>query len=221
MKPINDAKTALIIIDVQNGFQHPTHWGTARSTPECEKNIALLLQAAREHNKKQGEGAGAASNTVVVCHIHHHSIHKDSVLHPDAQVQINGKLVKAVQPQSFARPEPGEAVFIKNVNSSFIGTELEAYLKSQGVRQLIIVGLTTDHCVSTTTRMANNLRIVSTISSTGEVDEGDIILVGDACATFAKGGFDAETVHRVNLASLNEEFAQVINTQDVLSVAFA
>ncbi|KAI0832246.1 Isochorismatase hydrolase [Hypoxylon sp. FL0890] len=220
MKPVNDAKTALIIIDVQNGFLDPIHWGTTRSTPECEENIALLLKAAREHNKKQGEGAEAASNTVAVCHIHHHSIYPDSALHPTARVEINGKLVEAVQPQSFARPEPGEPVFIKNVNSSFIGTGLETYLKSQGIRQLIIVGLTTDHCVSTTTRMANNLRVISIASPTGELDEGDIILVSDACATFAKGGFDAETVHRVNLASLNEEFAQVVNTQDVLGLVF-
>ncbi|KAI1134721.1 Isochorismatase hydrolase [Hypoxylon sp. FL0543] len=219
MKPISNTKTALIIIDVQNGFQHPTHWGASRSTPECEKNIALLLKAAREHNKKQGEGAGP-SNTVAICHVHHHSIYQDSALHPGAKVEIDGKLVEGVQPQSFARPESGEPIFIKKVNSAFIGTELEAYLKSRQVRQLIIIGLTTDHCVSTTTRMANNLGVVSVTSPSGELDEGDIIVVGDACATFAKGGVDAETVHRVNLASLNQEFAQVVNTQDVLSVVF-
>ncbi|KAI1413939.1 Isochorismatase hydrolase [Hypoxylon sp. FL1857] len=220
MKPINNVKTALILIDVQNGFKHPTHWGTTRSTPECEENISRLLKAAREHNKKQGVGVGATSDTVAICHIHHRSIYQDSPLHPSAQVEINGKLVEAVQPQPFARPESGEPVFTKNVNSSFIGTELETYLKSQGVRQLIITGLTTDHCVSTTTRMASNLRVVSRTSPTGELDEGDIILVSDACAAFGKGDFDAETVHRVNLASLNEEFAQVVNTQDVLNAVF-
>ncbi|KAI6087646.1 Isochorismatase hydrolase [Hypoxylon rubiginosum] len=213
MKAANDTKTALIIIDVQNGFLHPTHWGSSRSTPNCEENIALLLNAAREHNKKQGD-------IVAICHVHHHSIYPDSVLHPGAHIEIDGQVLEAVQPLSFARPEPGEKIFVKNVNSSFIGTELEAYLRSEGVRQLIIVGLTTDHCVSTTTRMANNLRIVSTTGPSGELDEGDIIVAGDACATFAKGDYSAETVHSVNLVSLNEEFAQVERTQDVLRVVF-
>ncbi|OTB03881.1 hypothetical protein M426DRAFT_59581 [Hypoxylon sp. CI-4A] len=220
MKSINAAKTALIIIDVQNGFLHSAHWGPSRSTPECEENIARLLKAAREHNQKQGKEPQREPNTVTICHVHHHSIYPESVLYPGAQVEIDGRLLDAVQPQSFAQPGPGEKVFIKNVNSSFIGTELEPYLRSQGVRQLIIVGLTTDHCVSTTTRMANNLRIVSVASSAGGFDEGDIVLVGDACATFAKGDFDAETIHKVNLASLNEEFAQVAHTQDVLHVVF-
>ncbi|KAI1653752.1 Isochorismatase hydrolase [Daldinia decipiens] len=214
MKPANSAKTALIIIDVQNGLRHPTYWGATRSTPKFEENVALLLNAARKYNKKLGEDA------VDICHVHHHSIYPNSMLYPGTQVEIDGKLVEAVQPQSFVQPEPQESVFIKDVNSSFIGTKLEAHLKDQRVRQLVITGLTTDHCVSTTTRMANNLRVVSVTSPTGELDEGDIVLVGDACATFAKGGIDAETMHKVSLASLNDEFAQVVNTQDVLRNVF-
>ncbi|KAI1371436.1 Isochorismatase-like protein [Hypoxylon crocopeplum] len=131
MKPVNAANTALIIIDVQNGFLHPTHWGPSRSTPECEDNIILLLNAAREHNKEQGEDVGRQSRTVTICHVHHHSIYPSSVLYPGAQVEVDGQTLDAVLPQSFARPKPDEKVFIKNVNSSFIGTELESFLKSQ------------------------------------------------------------------------------------------
>ncbi|KAI2614799.1 Isochorismatase hydrolase [Hypoxylon fragiforme] len=213
MKHINDAKTALLVIDVQNGFLDRVS-PEIRSTPECEDNIALLLQKAREHNQNE------TSNTVVICHIHHHSIYPDSPFYPGYRLEVNGQTLLGLQPQAFAEPKSGEKVFTKDVNSSFIGTGLEAYLRGQGVRQLLIVGLSTDHCVSTTTRMANNLRVVSVTGPSGELDEGDIILVGDACATFAKGGFDAETVHKVNLASLHEEFAQVRTTQDVLDKVF-
>lgn len=105
---------------------------------------------------------------------------------------------------------------MKDVNSAFVGTGLETFLRENGVRQLIICGLTTDHCVSTSVRMANNLRIVDIVENGVLVDEGDIVLVGDACATFAKGGIDAETIHQVNLASLDGEFAQVRETVDVI-----
>ncbi|KAK7745248.1 hypothetical protein SLS62_009800 [Diatrype stigma] len=238
MKPATTSKTALVIIDVQCGFRHPTHWGTSRSTPDCESNIALLLDAARAYNKEQqllattaatassSPDAASASSEIAICHVHHHSIYPTSLLHPSTRLEVSdggSASMRAVDPEPFAAPQAGEAVFVKDVNSGFIGTGLEAFLRSQGVRQLVIVGLTTDHCVSTTTRMASNLRVVAVRreNDDGDVyDEGDVVLVGDACATYAKGGFDAETVHKVSLASLDGEFAQVESTRKVLEGVF-
>ncbi|KAH8649805.1 isochorismatase hydrolase [Xylariales sp. PMI_506] len=218
MKEATSRKTAIILIDVQNGFRHPTHWGSTRSTPTCEENISRLLSAARNFNKTT---ASSPESQVLICHVHHHSIQPDSQLHPSKLIEVDGERVLAVRPQHFAVPVEGEPIFVKNVNSSFIGTDLEATLRREGVRQLVICGLTTDHCVSTTTRMAKNLRVVDAVQDSGEVvEEGDIVLVSDACATFAKGGFDAELVHEVNLASLNEEFAQVGKTELVLPAIF-
>lgn len=220
MKSAATRKTALILIDVQNGFLHPIAFGdlATRSTPKCEENIATLLGQARDFNEKLP--AANRSSSILICHVHHHSIDPNSLLHPIKQIEIDGKSVPAVQAQKFAAPRFNERVWIKDVNSAFVGTGLENFLRSSGVRQLIICGLTTDHCVSTSTRMANNLRIVDIVENGALVDAGDIVLVGDACATFAKGGIDAETVHQVNLASLDEEFAQVLETVDVIEKGF-
>ena len=59
----------------------------------------------------------------------------------------------------YAQPLEGEAVVTKGVNSAFIGTELEEVVRRRGIRTLVIGGITTDQCVSTTARMAANLGV--------------------------------------------------------------
>jgi nicotinamidase-related amidase len=108
----------------------------------------------------------------------------------------------------FARPLGSEPVVSKTVNSAFIGTPLENLLRERGFQRLVIAGLTTDHCVSTTVRMASNLGFQTYVAA-------------EATATHDRLGYDgsffpAETVHQVALASLNGEFAEVATTEVLL-----
>jgi nicotinamidase-related amidase len=103
-----------------------------------------------------------------------------------------------------ARPLAQERVFRKTVNSAFIGTRLKAELRAMDVRALVVVGLTTNHCISTTVRMAGNLGF-------------ETFVVADATATFDRPGLDgkirrAEDVHAAALSDLQNEFAQVVDT---------
>jgi nicotinamidase-related amidase len=178
-------QTALLVIDVQKAFDEP-RWGQ-RNNPFAESNIASLLAHWREQQRP-------------VIHVRHCSTNPESSfhhLHPGF----------AYKPEGL--PLPGEKQFDKFVNSGFIGTGLEAYLKQNAIASLVIVGLTTDHCVSTTTRMAGNLGF-------------DAVLVGDATATFAKTGpdgveYSADEIHRIHLASLYEEFCLVEQTGQILA----
>ena len=97
----------------------------------------------------------------------------------------------------------------KRVNSAFIGTSLETDLRRTGCRGLVIVGLTTNHCVSTTARMAGNLGFATWV-------------VSDATATFDRVGPDgvehpAEQIHAIALSDLHGEFATVVDTGTVIA----
>lgn len=92
--------------------------------------------------------------------------------------------------------------------SALVGTNLEAELLRRGVGTLVLTGLATDRCVSTTARMAANLGFTTYV-------------VADATATFDRLGpggqwHAAHDVHTVALAELNGEFATIIDTASAL-----
>jgi len=175
-------RPALILIDIQKGFDNIEYWGGQRNNPDAEENASELLQLWRKHH-------------LPVFHIQHCSSNPDSLLHETNAGNDFKDLVK---------PMGDEPIIKKNVNSAFIGTNLQEQLDHLKITKLVIVGLTTDHCVSTTTRMAGNLGF-------------DTFLVADATATFNKIGlegqqFSAELIHATALASLNHEFATIVTT---------
>jgi nicotinamidase-related amidase len=174
----------LLLIDIQQGFDEPV-WGR-RNNPQAEGNVAKLLEAWRKTSRP-------------VIHIQHCSTGANSPLRP-------GQSGNDFKPE--AVPLDGEPVMQKNVNSAFIGTSLENYLRERGLGTLVVAGLTTNHCVSTTARMAGNLGF-------------ETFVVDDATATFDRTDhtgrtFSAEDVHAISLASLHEEFATVTTTEDIL-----
>ena len=181
------SNTALLVIDVQQGLDHPRHG--ARNNPEAEKRIADLLSAWRANGRP-------------VAHVQHLSLEPDSPLREDRP----GHAIKVE-----ALPKGGEPVFQKHASSAFIGTDLEAHLRAGGIESLVLVGMMTDHCVSSTARMAANLGFKVTV-------------VEDATATFERRGpdgtyYSAETMHGVELASLHREFATIRTTRDILAGA--
>ena len=172
-----------------------------RSNPQFEENVTAVLEHFRAIRDHSGKGP-------LILHVYHRSESPQSPLHAESP---------GIAFQDYAMPnQPSEIVFCKSVNSAFIGTPLEAILRKHKIRRLYIVGLTTDHCVSTTVRMAGNLKVTDWVDDNGKTHAGDgTFLVEDATAAHAKGGFDAELVHAVHAESL-KEFATVVRTVSVL-----
>ncbi len=178
-------KMALLIVDVQKAFDD-RKWGK-RNNPDAEENISIILKAWREKG-------------LPVIFIKHLSDDPDSLFYPE---NVGFDIKDIVQPID------EEVIITKKVNSSFIGTNLEERLKVNEITTVVITGLTTPHCISTTTRMSGNLGFKT-------------ILISDATAAFSLEGhhdkhYDADTVHEVTLATLHDEFATILTTDQLLN----
>jgi nicotinamidase-related amidase len=105
MSPLVTSRTALVIIDAQQGFDELELAGQRRNNPQAFDRIVEILDDFR-------------AKAATVIHVRHESRDPRS---PFRQGQT-GFAVK-----EDARERPGEAVVVKHENSAFIGTDLEAY----------------------------------------------------------------------------------------------
>lgn len=98
----------------------------------------------------------------------------------------------------------------KRVNSSFYGTpDLDSWLRGENIDQIVICGITTNHCCETTARMAGNLGYATYFAV-------------DATHTFDRVGPDGTNVpaavpSMITASNLHGEFATVITTADLLA----
>ncbi|MFB0630941.1 cysteine hydrolase family protein [Streptomyces sp. AB3(2024)] len=185
--------SALIVIDVQKGFDDASFWGP-RNNPAAEENIAALMDAWRQSGRP-------------VVLVRHASVHPGSVLAPDRP----GYALK-----DFVEERRHDAPLItKTVNSAFYGTpDLAAWLTARGIGQLVVVGIQTNMCVETTARMAGNLGydVLVPLDATHTFD-----LAGPAGLSLTAD--ELATATAVNLQGGG--FARVVTTAGLLSATHA
>lgn len=176
---------ALIIIDMQRGMADPKTG--RRNNPQAEDNIAALLAAWRDAGQP-------------IVHVRHISRSPESVFWPG---QTGAEF------QERFTPLTTELVVEKNVTDAFICSELERWLHVRGIKELVIVGVSTNYSVEATARSAGNLGFVA-------------FVVSDATFTFDMKDLtgtlrQAEDIHLMSLSNLQGEYATVISTADVLA----
>ncbi len=157
------ARAALLIIDMQRDFLEPGGFGAilGNDVALLRRTIGptrTLLQAARE--------SGLAV-------IHTREGHRPDLSDlppakkargklavgigdagPMGRILVRGEAGHDIIPELY--PLPGEPVIDKPGKGAFHATDLDAVLKNLGVTQLLVCGVTTEVCVNTTVREAND-----------------------------------------------------------------
>ncbi|AWT44714.1 MULTISPECIES: cysteine hydrolase family protein [Streptomyces] len=186
---------ALVVVDVQKGFEEAGFWGQ-RNNPGADDNIAALIDVWQ-----------ATGRPVVF--VRHDSVKAGSPL----RTGYVGNELKDYVEQRRGKGGGPELFLTKTVNSAFLGTpDLGAWLTEAGIGQIVLVGIQTNMCVETTARMGGNLGY-------------DVVVPLDATHTFdLVGPFGwrrtAQELAEATAVSLHGGgFARVVTTKEVVGAA--
>ena len=177
-----DANAALVVIDVQKGFDDLEYWGP-RNNPDCEANVAALLAHWRQHDRP-------------VVFVRHDSDEPQSPLRRDAPGNAFKDVVTGAP----------DVLITKQTNSCFYGDpDLHQWLQQRAIKRLFLCGITTNHCCETTARMGGNLGydVNFVLDATHTFDRGDLTAdeLAKATATNLHGEFATVVSTRDALAA--------------------
>ncbi|KQP16687.1 isochorismatase family cysteine hydrolase [Methylobacterium sp. Leaf93] len=176
--PFDASSTALLIIDMQRDFLEPGGFG------ESLGNDVSLLASAVPPTRALLDAARASGLLVVHTREGHRPDLSDA---PPAKLERGEPTARIGQPGPMGRilirgepghdiipalaPQDGEPVIDKPGKGAFYATDLADVLAARGIATLLVCGVTTEVCVHTTVREAN--------------DRGyRCVVVADACASY-------------------------------------
>ena len=103
------------------------------------------------------------------------------------------------------RPEAGEKVFVKTINSCFGNRDLKAYLEQQEDKRLMVIGLQTNYCIDATVKSA--------------FERGfDVIIPEGTNSTFDNNYMSAETTVRYYNEDVWEEIVDAVSMEEALKM---
>ena len=169
--PLQTERTALIVVDMQNGFCDP-----AGSAAKAGFDIAMC-RAAIEPCKRLVESARQSGVPVIFTRLVYRADYRDGgvIIDEILPALVEARCCAAGTPDAELIPEfvpePDDYVVDKNRYSAFYGTPLESILTSLDIRHVVICGVTTNICVETTARDAaqRDYRTIVVGDATGEI----------------------------------------------------
>lgn len=184
---INLINAALIVVDQQQGLDHPKLG--QRNNPSAEAVMLNLLSLWRSTHRP-------------IIHIRHRSINPDSVFWPMQQ---------GFEFKAGFEPQPDEITFEKSIPCALLKSGLSEYLQQKNIHALVLVGASTNNSIEACARTASGM-------------DFEVFVVEDACFTFAKKDYfgktiTAQNVHAMSLANLQDEYAQILTSGQILDIS--
>lgn len=198
--PINNKRTAIIVVDMQKIFCEAGEPLYVPSTKEIIPAIKNLNTCARKHNipviylRHVVRGDGSDTGRF-----------KD--LYPDADAQF-ARTSPGIEVINTLYPKQGDIVVDKLFYSGFHNTDLDAILRAKDIDTLIVCGTVTNVCCETTIR-------------DGVHREYKMVALSDAMAAMpypdmGYGEVSAEEVQKTSLSAIAYEFGEVTTTNDII-----
>lgn len=183
---MSNPTTAVLSIDVQQSFPARPYW-REDDVPAFRERITTLID-------------GATQNGWPVVRI----------LHEEAEGAFS-RTSGLLKPLDWM-PATHAVEFVKHVHNAFTDTGLDRWLRTRGIRKLIVAGIRTEQCCETTTRVASDLGY--------EVD-----FVSAATLTFAMTDahsgkqFSAADIRERTELVLRDRFARIATVEEALEGA--
>ncbi len=160
---VDPARTAIVMIDMQRDFLEPGGFGESLGN-----DVSLLAKAIAPAKRLLG-----AARKLGMLIVHTREGHRPDLSDaPPAKLERGSPSVRIGAPGPMGRilirgeaghdiipalaPEPGEPVVDKPGKGAFYATDLQSILHNRGIENLIVGGVTTEVCVHTTVREAND-----------------------------------------------------------------
>lgn len=206
---LDPSKTALLIIDMQNQFvlrdfgdalqikeETPKEW--KRWEPFFDRLHDIVIPNTKELLDYFRKNKIEVTHARIACKtndgrdrspVHANEGWTDILLPKDSY---------AAQIVDELKPLEGEIVVDKVTDSVVVGTGYANLLRNIGIVNLVVTGIVTDQCVSSSVRSL--------------ADEGfDVVVVDDACAA------GTEELHKWELTIINKVYCEVKSTKDVIN----
>ncbi len=176
---------ALVIIDIQKDY-FPGGLMEVVNSENAAQMAKSLLAAFRKSNKS-------------IVHVQHVSTREGATFFLPKS--------KGVEIHESVAPLKGEKIITKHFPNSFRNTDLEDYLRGNGVKKIIFCGMMSHMCIDATVRAA--------------FDKGfTCIVADDACAarSLSHNGVDVSSsnVHASYMAALGAIYADVTNSKEII-----
>jgi nicotinamidase-related amidase len=194
-------ETALLSIDVQNTYMTPSDDPVerARWVPFYERMREIVIpRTANLQNSFRQHGMDVL-HARIACLLENGKDRSLSQKKPGWNYLLLPKDREDAQIVAELAPREGEIVVTKTTDSALTGTNLRLVLHNMGIKNVVLTGIFTDQCISSTVRSL--------------ADESfNVILVEDCCAA------GTDELHRKELEILNMIYCHVISSGELMDI---